>query len=80
MNIAGRSVHPLEIMDLSFAVRGLGAHYLVNTPMAPGVHVLPRAVCDSIAEAKLASMGITLDAGRLEQADDQSNLIGTITL
>lgn len=80
VNIAGGSGHPVEIMDLTFAVQGLGAHYLVNMPMASGVHVLPRMVDDSIAAAKLASMGITLDAGRPEQADDQSDLIGRITI
>lgn len=80
VNIAGGSGHPVEIMDLTFAVQGLGAHYLVNTALEPGVHVLPRAVDDSIAAAKLASMGITLDAGRPEQADDQSDLIERIVL
>lgn len=80
MNIAGGSGHPVEIMDLTFAVQGLGAHHLVNTQMQPGVHVLPRAVDDSIAAAKLASMGIALDAGRQEQTDDQADMIGRITI
>ncbi|ABD54496.1 adenosylhomocysteinase [Jannaschia sp. CCS1] len=80
VNIAGGSGHPVEIMDLTFAVQGLGAHYLVNTRMEPGVHVLPRAVDDSIAAAKLASMGITLEVARPEQADDVTGLIGRIAL
>jgi len=78
VNIAGGAGHPVEIMDLTFAVQGLGAHYLVNTPLAPGVHVLPKAVDDSIAAAKLLSMGITLDVGRPEQADDHGDIISRI--
>ncbi|WP_298334548.1 adenosylhomocysteinase [uncultured Erythrobacter sp.] len=70
VNIAGGSGHPVEIMDLTFAVQGLGAHHLVNTPMKPGVHILPKAVDDSIAAAKLNSLGIGLTEGREEQADD----------
>lgn len=80
VNIAGGSGHPVEIMDLTFAVQGLGAHYLVNEALPPGVHVLPRAVDDSIAAAKLASMGVVLDAGRPEQADDPGDLIERIVL
>ena len=78
VNIAGGAGHPVEIMDLTFAVQGLGAHYLVNTPLAPGVHVLPKAVDDSIAAAKLLSMGITLGVGRPEQADDHGDIISRI--
>lgn len=70
VNIAGGSGHPVEIMDLTFAVQGLGAHYLINTAMEPGVHILPKAVDDSIAAAKLKSLGIGLTAQREEQADD----------
>ncbi|SLN27110.1 adenosylhomocysteinase [Pseudooctadecabacter jejudonensis] len=80
VNIAGGSGHPVEIMDLTFAVQGLGAHYLVNTPMDPGVHVLPRAVDDSIAAAKLDSLGVTLDAPRSEQTDNHADFIDRITL
>jgi adenosylhomocysteinase len=70
VNIAGGSGHPVEIMDLTFAVQGLGAHHLVNTPLEPGVHILPKSVDDSIAAAKLLSLGIGLTQGREEQADD----------
>ena len=75
VNIAGGSGHPVEIMDLTFAVQGLGAHYLVNTKLAPGVHVLPKKIDDSIAAAKLQSMGIHIDQPRQEQQDDVIGLI-----
>lgn len=70
VNIAGGSGHPVEIMDLTFSVQGLGAHHLVNTPLPPGVHVLPKEVDDSIASAMLAAKNIFLDAPRPEQEDD----------
>ncbi len=70
VNIAGGSGHPVEIMDLTFAVQGLGAHHLVNTDLKPGVHVLPKHVDDQIAAAKLSSMGIHLEPPRPEQEDD----------
>lgn len=70
VNIAGGSGHPVEIMDLTFAVQGLGAHYLVSEKLPPGVHIIPKALDDAIAAAKLKSMGISLSEARLEQEDD----------
>jgi adenosylhomocysteinase len=75
VNIAGGSGHPVEIMDLTFAVQGLGAHHLINVSMEPGVHILPRELDDGIAEAKLASLGIGFTKRRDEQSDD---LVGWI--
>ena len=57
-------------MDLTFAVQGLGAHHLVTAGLAPGVHIIPKALDDAIAAAKLKSMGISLSAARREQEDD----------
>lgn len=75
VNIAGGSGHPVEIMDLTFSVQGLGAHHLINAGLKPGVHVLPKEVDDSIAAALLADKGIVLDVGRPEQQDDSQALI-----
>lgn len=76
VNIAGGSGHPVEVMDLTFAVQGLGLHYLATTPLDPGVHILPKEVDDSIAEAKLASFGVTLDELRDDQHDDHAARLG----
>ena len=75
VNIAGGSGHPVEIMDLTFAVQGIGAHHLINAGLPPGLHVLPKALDDAIAAAKLASMGISLDRPRVEQQDDFMSMI-----
>jgi len=70
VNIAGGMGHPVEIMDLSFAVQGLGAHHLVTAGLAAGVHVIPAELDDAIAAAKLSSLGIQLGTIRADQRDD----------
>lgn len=75
VNIAGGSGHPVEIMDLTFSVQGLGAHVLVNAGLSPGVHVLSKALDDSIAAAFLESRGIRLDPGRPEQEDESRSWV-----
>jgi adenosylhomocysteinase len=69
VNIAAADGHPVEIMDLTFAVQALSCHYLVNhhQELAPGVHRLPEAIDRRIATAKLESMGISLDTVTAEQ-------------
>jgi len=70
VNIAGGSGHPVEIMDLTFAVQALGAHHLASTELAPGVHIIPKELDDAIAAAKLKSFGVVLDAIHADQQDD----------
>lgn len=73
VNIAGGSGHPVEIMDLTFAVQGIGAHHLVTAGLEPGVHIIPAELDDAIAAAKLASLGVELDPMRAEQEDDAAD-------
>jgi len=70
VNIAGGSGHPVEIMDLTFAVQGLGLHHLATHTLEPGVHVIPDELDAAIATAKLASLGVTLDKVQPDQHDD----------
>lgn len=69
VNIAGGLGHPIEIMDLSFAVQGLGCHRLATHDYQPGVHVIPEELDHAIAAAKLAANGIRLDAMDPDQQD-----------
>lgn len=62
VNIAGGLGHPIEIMDLSFAVQGVGCHELAIGGYTNGLHVISKDLDNEIAAAKLASYGITLDA------------------
>lgn len=71
VNISGGLGHPIEIMDLSFAVQGLSSHELIVGDYKPGVHVLPKRLDEAIARARLAAEGIKLET----LADDQHDTI-----
>ncbi|MBA3492496.1 MAG: adenosylhomocysteinase, partial [Rubrobacteraceae bacterium] len=57
VNIAAADGHPVEIMDLTFAVQALAAHHLAihAADMAPGIQPIPEAIDDLVARAKLAA-------------------------
>lgn len=69
VNISGGLGHPIEIMDLSFAVQGLSSHELIVGDYPPGVHVLPRRLDEEIARARLLAEGISLDVVTDDQFD-----------
>jgi adenosylhomocysteinase len=60
VNIAAGDGHPVEIMDLTFAVQALAAHHLAKNAanMPPGLHTIPDEIDDLIARTKLASLGV----------------------
>ena len=76
VNIAGGIGHPIEIMDLSFAVQGVGCHELAKGAVAEGVHVIDPAIDSEIAKAKLAFHGISLEQKRSHQEDTIDDLLG----
>jgi adenosylhomocysteinase len=60
VNIAAADGHPVEIMDLTFAVQALAAHHLANhaTEMTPGLHTIPDEIDEYVARTKLATLGV----------------------
>jgi adenosylhomocysteinase len=60
VNIAAGDGHPVEIMDLTFAVQALAAHHLAKNAaeMRPGLHTIPVEIDELVARAKLASLGV----------------------
>src|SRR5918999_3917708 len=60
VNIAAADGHPVEIMDLTFAVQALAAHHLANhaSEMAPGLHTIPNEIDEYVARTKLATLGV----------------------
>ncbi len=70
VNIAGGLGHPIEIMDLSFAVQGVGCHELAKGGLDPGVHVISPQLDAEIATAKLAAHGLSVDAPDPTQQED----------
>jgi adenosylhomocysteinase len=60
VNIAAGDGHPVEVMDLTFAVQALAAHHLAKNAasMPPGLHAIPAEIDDLVARTKLASLGV----------------------
>ena len=69
VNLASGDGHPVEIMDMSFAIQALSAQYLVqnhkNLPV--GVIPVPEQIDLDVANKKLASCGLSIDALTKEQ-------------
>ena len=71
VNIAGGDGHPIEIMDLSFAVQALAIYHLARNrgKLKPGVHPLPVEIDREIARIKLETLGVSIDSLTPEQQD-----------
>jgi len=71
VNLAGmRSLgHPMEIMDMSFALQALSTAYLAKhgRGLEPRVHDVPTEIDRKVAELKLRSLGIKLEKPTVEQ-------------
>lgn len=62
-NIAAADGHPMEIMDMSFALQALGAEYILQhgAGLRPGVHRIPEALDNHVGELKLKALGGSYD-------------------
>jgi adenosylhomocysteinase len=69
VNLTAGDGHPVEIMDLTFAIQALCAHRLANehASMENMVHLLPKEIDDGVARIKLDSVGMGVDALTPEQ-------------
>ncbi|MCL2695554.1 MAG: adenosylhomocysteinase [Clostridiales bacterium] len=69
VNLACGDGHPVEIMDMSFAIQALSAQYLAESAGAlkPALLPVPTAIDQTVARLKLASLGITIDTLTPEQ-------------
>ncbi len=63
VNIAAGQGHPVEIMDMSFAIQAVSAGYLAESAaeLSPRVYPVPAALDRKVANLKLRSMGIRTD-------------------
>lgn len=70
VNLAAAEGHPASVMDMSFANQALAAEFLVkhHKMLDRRVHVLPKALDQTIAGLKLKSMGIRIDRLTPQQA------------
>ncbi len=64
VNLTAGDGHPVEIMDLTFAIQALCAHYLANDSekLSPAVHLLPKGIDDEVARIKLDTIGMGVDS------------------
>ncbi len=64
VNLTAGDGHPVEIMDLTFAIQALCAHYLANNHgrLNPAVHLLPKGIDDEVARIKLEALGMGVDS------------------
>ncbi|MFA7563383.1 MAG: adenosylhomocysteinase, partial [Methanoculleus sp.] len=72
--------HPIEVMDLSFAVQALSAEFIAKhgRDIAPGVHDVPSAIDEAVARLKLDALGLSIDRLTSEQETYMSSwTIGT---
>lgn len=62
VNLALGDGHPVEIMDISFALQALTLKHLSTTsPLAPDLYTVPLAIDDQVARMKLDALGIAID-------------------
>ncbi len=69
VNLACADGHPIEIMDLSFALQLESAVYVAKNAMAPGLYDVPEEIDRAVMKAKLDSMGISLEKMTPEQEE-----------
>jgi adenosylhomocysteinase len=54
--------HPVEIMDMSFAVQALTLeHLLQESPLKPDLYSVPPEIDEHIARMKLKTLGVRID-------------------
>lgn len=63
VNLAAGQGHPVEIMDMSFAIQAVSAAYLAEhaARLEPRLYPVPPKLDRKVAELKLKSMGIRID-------------------
>jgi adenosylhomocysteinase len=69
VNLTAGDGHPVEIMDLTFAIQALCAHHVANnhSTMERRVHLLPKEIDDEVARIKLDAVGMGVDSLTPEQ-------------
>ncbi len=67
--------HPIEVMDLSFALQALSTRYIAENgkSLGPGVHEVPAAIDEEVALRKLATLGLSIDRLTGEQVEYQKS-------
>lgn len=67
VNLAAADGHPVEIMDLSFAVQAMSLIYLSANDLEPDVYPVPKEIDEKVARMKLQAMNVKIDELSVEQ-------------
>lgn len=67
--------HPIEVMDLSFALQALSTEYLAlhYTELKPDVHQVPDEIDRTVASYKLSSLNLSIDSLSHDQQEYMSS-------
>jgi len=70
VNLASGDGHPVEIMDMSFAIQALSAQFVVENhkKLEPGVIAVPKEIDQDVAFRKLEACGLSIDELTPDQA------------
>lgn len=69
VNLAAGDGHPVEIMDMSFAMQLLSCIYISEHKLAPGLYNVPAELDRRVAQLKLESLGISIEQLTQEQRE-----------
>lgn len=67
VNLVAADGHPVEIMDLSFALQAMSLIYLSTKTLEPRVYSVPTQIDEKVAQMKLNAMNIKIDELSVEQ-------------
>lgn len=69
VNLTCGDGHPIEIMDMSFAIQALAVKYMLehHQELEPKVHTIPAEIDNTVARVKLDSLGVKIDKLSPEQ-------------
>ena len=75
LNSGAGDGHPVEIMDLTFALHALGIHHLAShaKDFEPGIQLIPDEIDDLVARTKLATLGVEPETLTEEQISYQNS-------
>jgi len=70
VNLASGDGHPVEIMDMSFAIQARSAQFVAENhkKLEPGVIAVPKEIDQAVAFMKLEACGLSIDELNPEQA------------
>ncbi|HEY8541286.1 MAG TPA: adenosylhomocysteinase, partial [Pseudothermotoga sp.] len=67
VNLAAADGHPVEIMDLSFAIQAMSLIYLSTKALEPNVYPVPKQIDEEVAKMKLNAINVKIDELSPEQ-------------